>query len=117
MASRRFDHPASFVPLVHEVAEAVGCGARDEGEGEGAADGAWDAPGPLECGATLGVPVPQLARSTTATAEAVLSLRAVVARPGNRGGAVALLRSRYDGRFIARPPSEDATVPVALRAV
>jgi hypothetical protein len=117
MASRRFDHPASFVLLVHAVAAEVRAGARDEREEEGVADGAKaereregvadgarDTPGPLECGAALGVSVPQPARSIAATAAAVLSLRAVVARPGSRGGGVALLRSRYDRRSIARPP-------------
>ncbi len=105
MASRWFDHPASFVLLVHAVEAVVRCGANGEGEEESAAGGAGDTPEPLECGAALGVPVPQPARSIAATAAAVLSLRAFVARPGSRGGAVALVRSRYDGRFIARPPS------------
>jgi hypothetical protein len=118
MASRRFDHPASFVLLVHVAAAVVRDGARDEEEGERVTGGAWDTEegervtggardtsGPLECGDALGVPVPQPARSTAATAAAVLSLRAVVTRPGSPGGAVALLRSRYEGTFIARPPS------------
>jgi len=114
MASRRFDHPASFVLLVHEVAAGVRSGAEDDAGWEGpeveARDevpvvGARDAPGSLECEAALGVPVPQPARSTAVTAAAVLSLRAVVARPGRYGGAVALVRSRYDGTFIAQPPS------------
>jgi hypothetical protein len=52
MASRRFDHPASFVLLVHAVAAeeeaAVRAGAKVEREWEGMADGARDTPGPLE---------------------------------------------------------------------
>jgi hypothetical protein len=97
MASRRFDHPASFELLVHAVAAAVRAGAKVEREWEGVADGARDTPGPLECGDALGVPVSQPTRSIAATAAAALSLRAFLARPGSRGGAVALLRSRHDG--------------------
>lgn len=47
----------------------------------------------------------QPTRSIAATAATALSLRVFLARPGSRGGAVALLQSRYDGRFIAPPPS------------
>ncbi len=106
MASRRFDHPASFVLLVHAVAAVVRSGTKDEWERVGAVGGTGVRPGPLvECEVALGVPAPQPARSIAATAAAVLSLAAFLARPETRVGAVALLESRYEGRFIARSPS------------